>query len=967
MARSSAWTTTAQATTLYDAPELEVHALAAAPDGSLYGATSPDGQIYRIDPTGAAKPFFKPEEKYIWSLAVDAAGRVYAGTGEKGVIYRIAADGKGEVFYKTRSANVVALAFDAAGNLLAGTESPGRVFRIDREGKAFVLLESAFREIHALRVGGDGVIYAVAVAAKGGGTSDDRPAETAAAEPIKTAASASVSTEITGFAVIDVAGVRGPEGRRPPRRRPRGSRGAVYRIQPDGLWDIVWESADDTPYDVAFARGGGVLVATGPKGKIFKVDGDPPQVTLVGRAPAQQVTRFLSRSNGDTLLVTSNPGKLLRLSPGRAERGTYESDVRDSQTVSTWGAISWRGSTPPGSRIEIRTRSGNSETPDDTWSPWSDPYRNADGQAIQSPKARFLQWQAVLAGKEASPVLTSVTAAYLQRNLRPRVTGITVYPPGHVFQKPYSTGEAEIAGFDDVWPDTRPSPTALAAGSPSSAGGSPLGRRVFLKGLQAFSWKAEDDNDDKLQYDVLYRREGDTGWKALKRGLTDPLFVWDTVSVPRRHVRPEDRGQRCAVEPAGAGLSGEADSVAFDIDNTPPSIRVTGARRDGARTVIAFEAADAQSAIQRVDYSVEAGRWRPVAPADGICDSRLERFEIVVDGAASGVVLRVIDAMGNGDDGPRGGAGQDLDESGEGRHRASEHRDARPRRPLLVLELELRHLALHGQARIEPDHVHGNRHRGAGEAGRLEPRLRHEVEQRLDRLPLFLRRPLQRAVGLNQFDTGDAPVAIHDGVQQQCQVAFVEQRRRRERGAQRRARQNHRRIRHDRVLVVSRRRQNREQGNQVDDGDARHGGAGGAERRPHQVQILEEPAGPSTDGLGVLGLQAADDCRRQALQFLRPHLCRQCAGAETGADFLELAHLRCTRRAASEVRLDGNVRVDRQFAVLKRGQLAPNLPAGLRHHVLSASLSWLRSADRARVRRDFTVPTATSSENAISS
>ncbi len=308
----------------------------------------------------------------------------------------------------------------------------------------------------------------------------------------------------------------------------------------------MWESADDTPYDVAFVQGDGLLVATGPKGKIFRVTGDPPQVALVGRAPAQQVTRFLSRPSGETLLVTSNPGKLLRLAPGRAARGTYESDVRDTQTVSTWGAISWRGSTPPGSRIEVRTRSGNSQPPDETWSAWSDPYRNADGQPIQSPKARFLQWQAVLVGKEASPVLTSVTAAYLQRNLRPRVTAITVYPPGHVFQKPYSTGEAEIAGFDDGWPDTRPSPTALAAGSQAATSGGPLGRRIYLKGLQAFSWKAEDDNDDKLQYDVLYRREGETDWKTVKRALTDPLFVWDTASVPGRHIRREDCGQRRA-------------------------------------------------------------------------------------------------------------------------------------------------------------------------------------------------------------------------------------------------------------------------------------------------------------------------------------------------------------------------------------------------------------------------------------
>ena len=635
-------------TTVYDASELEIHALAASPDGGVYAAASPDGQIYRIDAAGTARPFFKPEEKYIWSLAVDSSGRVFAGTGEKGVIYRVTPDGKGEVFYRTRSANVVALTFDAAGNLLAGTESPGRVFRIDREGKAFVLLESAFREIHSLRVGVDGILYATAVAAKGGGASDERPPDTAAAEQVRTTSAASVSAEIAAFTVIDVSPSAAADTKSTAAKAgPRGSKGAVYRIHPDGLWDIVWESADDTPYDTAFAPGGGLLVATGHKGKIFRVDGDPPRVTLVGRAPAQQVTRFLSRSNGDTLLVTSNPGKLLKLSPGRAERGTYESDVRDTQTVSTWGAISWRGSTPPGARLEVRTRSGNSQTPDDTWSAWSEPYRSADGQPIQSPKARFLQWQAMLTGREASPVLTSVTAAYLQRNLRPRVTGITVYPAGHVFQKPYSTGEAEIAGFDDGWPDTRPSPAALASGSQASIGGSPLGRRIYQKGLQAFSWKGEDDNDDKLQYDVLYRREGETGWKAVKRALTEQLFVWDTTSVPDGTYVVRVVASDTPSNPQALTLAGEGDSVAFDVDNTSPAIRVTAVKRDGGRTLISFEAADLQSAILRVDYSIEAGRWRPASPIDGICDSRLERFEIVVDGDGAAVVIRAMDAMSN--------------------------------------------------------------------------------------------------------------------------------------------------------------------------------------------------------------------------------------------------------------------------------------------------------------------------------
>ena len=78
----------------------------------------------------------------------------------------------------------------------------------------------------------------------------------------------------------------------------------------------------------------------------------------------------------------------------------------------------------------------------------------------------------------------------------------------------------------------RPGCAGRGSVTSSPSQGPSLGRRTYQKGLQTFIWKAEDENDDELQYDVLYRREGDAAWKTLRRGLTDPLFVWDTTSVP---------------------------------------------------------------------------------------------------------------------------------------------------------------------------------------------------------------------------------------------------------------------------------------------------------------------------------------------------------------------------------------------------------------------------------------------------
>jgi sugar lactone lactonase YvrE len=627
----------------FDSDELEVHALALAPGGGLYAATSPNGKIYKLDNAGKATTFFDPADTYIWSLAVDRAGTVYAATGDKGNIYKITPDGRGAVFYQTKATHAMTLALDRDGRLLAGTGSPGRVFRIDASGKPFVLFDSSYSEIHQIRLDPAGNIYATALTGRaGGGGGDSTPAPAPApAGPLPVA---TVSTEITAVAVADISVTATPA---PANARASGpTAGAVFRITPDGSTDVLWETREDTPYDVAFEAGGNVLVATGGKGKLFRLSGDPARPTLVARADAQQITTLGTDRNGQVLFATSNPGKLFRLSAARADRGTFTSEVRDAQTVATWGVIKWQGLVPPGTRVEVSTRSGNTKTPDEAWSDWSAAYATPEGSAITSPRARYLQWRAVLTGggRTEAPLLTSLTAAFLPRNARPRVTSITVHTPGTVYQRPFPTGEPEIAGFDGDTPDRR-----AAAQLQGSAGGGPnLGRRAYEKGLLTFIWRAEDDNRDDLLYDLQYRREGETTWHALKQALTDAIFVWDTTSVPNGRYTVRVVASDAPSNSTSTALTGDLESTAFDIDNTPPVITVTAVRRDGGRTTIAFEVRDDNSAVQKVEYSLDGDRWQALYPKDGIADSRVEQYELTVpDAQGSGVVLRAADALNN--------------------------------------------------------------------------------------------------------------------------------------------------------------------------------------------------------------------------------------------------------------------------------------------------------------------------------
>jgi hypothetical protein len=637
-------------TTFFDTTELEVHALALAGDGTLYAATSPEGRIYKIDKTGKGTAFFDPEDKYIWSLALDQAGNVYAGTGEKGLVYKITPDGKSSVFYRTKATHVISLAFEKDGQLLAGTEGPGRLFRIDKTGKAFLLLDTTFQEVHAIRLDAQGNIYLTALSGRPSpgsapspaGPVSDNSASTGSREPIPT-----VTTEVTAIAVVDTTGGGAASNEAPSREERRGGRGAIYRIKPDGLWDIVWESGDDSPYDLVFDAQGTLIVGTGRGGKVFSLAGDPVTATLLMQAPAQQVTGFARDSRGGVYYATSNPGKVYKLSPQRAAEGTYTSTVRDAQTVSDWGTLSWRATVPPNTKVDVFTRSGNTATPDDTWSAWAGPYTKPEGEDITSPNARYIQWKAVLSGKQATPVLTSVSAAYLQRNTRPKVTSVTVHPAGTVFQKPYPTGDPDIAGFDDQAPDRRIL-SASPAGS-GSTGGSALGRRVYQRGLQTFVWRADDDNDDELRYNILYRREGDTGWKTLKTDLSETIFVWDTTSVPNGTYVIKIVASDAPSNTASAALEGELESSAFDIDNSPPTITVSGSRASGNRTTISFQVRDDFSSVQKVEYSLDAQRWQVVYPRDGIFDSREEQFDLTLDTAVinRGLIIRAYDAKNN--------------------------------------------------------------------------------------------------------------------------------------------------------------------------------------------------------------------------------------------------------------------------------------------------------------------------------
>jgi hypothetical protein len=601
--------------TVFTAEEKNIFAVATS-GTRVYFATGPDGRVYVIDGTAAPRVFFDPAEKYVWALAVDASGRLWVGAGNPAVIYRVDANGTSQIVYRPSAAHVVSLARDPQGRMLAGTESPGRLYRFDANDRPFVLLDSGVTELRAISVSPGGTVFAAAVArGDDAGASGGEAASVAivtAAPPAPGAATPAASTS---------------------------RRSIVYRIEPSGTWESFWETGD-VIYDVSAVAESGVVAASGPDGRLYRIDRNR-QVQLLGGVDAKQITRLAGEPRADGVppaLATANPGRVIASTAAVQTPASYTSPVRDTKTVSTWGLVRWEAT----GTVTIATRSGNTEVPDDSWSEWSAAYTRREGESVSSPPARFLQWKAVLTQGTPAPRLTSVTVAYLPRNARPSVTSVTTYPPGVVFQKPFSSEDGAIAGLDDATADARRAPGDPGPNPP------PPGRRMFQKGLQTLAWKAEDADGDHLSYALQYRREGESVWHDLRSGLSDAIFVWDTTSVADGRYVIKVLATDGPSNAADRALVGERDSDPIEIDNTPPVITAEIIRQ-GAAVRLGVRVHDARSAIQKVEYSLGGGAWQLVSPVDGLADSPDERYEIPLanEGDAARIMIRATDALQN--------------------------------------------------------------------------------------------------------------------------------------------------------------------------------------------------------------------------------------------------------------------------------------------------------------------------------
>lgn len=95
--------------------------------------------------------------------------------------------------------------------------------------------------------------------------------------------------------------------------------------------------------------------------------------------------------------------------------GTYLSPVVDAGAIVYWRSLVADVNILSGTSITLQTRTGNTDTPDSTWSDWN----NLSNTIINSSDARYLQYRAVFATESPllTPVLNDVVIEYIDGNV----------------------------------------------------------------------------------------------------------------------------------------------------------------------------------------------------------------------------------------------------------------------------------------------------------------------------------------------------------------------------------------------------------------------------------------------------------------------------------------------------------------------------------------------------------------------
>lgn len=538
----------------------------------IFVAALPGGKILEYT-QGKLKDWVTlPDEAQIYQLAFDATSQaLFAATGPQGKLYRITADGKAQVYFDAPEEHLASVAIAKRG-VLVGTGDKAKLYEVTAPGRSRVVYDFKVTEVRAIVVDANGDILAIANEIKSGRSLPNANQESAK----KTSSS---------------------------------GKGALYRFENGETPEVLLESKDEHLASLALDAQGRPVVGTGEKGRVYTVS-DLHHSTLLADVDERQVSAVTFGKAG-TLVIASDPLVVHPVQGVGGANAVWTSAVFDAGFRARFGRLSWEGS----GQIEFETRSGNTQEPGDSWSPWSAAMK-APGK-ISSEPARFLQIRARFRS-DAAAELREVNVAFVTDNLKALITEIEVE---NTSTESFSEPNAKLS----------------ASGGPLS--GKPSDD-VELR------WKVDNPDKDELRYRLWYSPVKTGQWFPLlepNQVWTKTNYTWDTSQLPEGKYRVRVEASDELANPPQRVKRHQLESHLIVVDNTAPVIQ--GLVVNGRRAT--FKVVDGIGPIARVEVALAGSpQWFPFDPIDGVFDDPEEAFDLDLSSiSASGAALLTVRAF----------------------------------------------------------------------------------------------------------------------------------------------------------------------------------------------------------------------------------------------------------------------------------------------------------------------------------
>lgn len=577
----------------------------------LYVATGPNAIIHRVRPGREPEEIATLEQTFVWSMTLDDRGDLFVTTGNPGTVSKVElSGGKVETLFEPEQEHLRSIFFSKELGLFVGGGERGVLYRAADKKKFRALFDSGHPEITAV-------------------IARDRFAYVSGVTGVQALVKAQGAGETKGAEV----------------------RSQMVRVGMDGAAETLAGSNDEAIFAMEFDGRGRVLVATGatgredPRGRIYAIDPTEREISLLYQSPSRRITQLVAMGSDGVAAVAAAGGRLVRMSDRMAKQGEFLTSPFDTGINSKFGAVRAYGSWPESTSVTMAIRSGQTSSPDATWSEWSEEINAPGGQATSIPNGRYLQARLTLNGNgKVAPTVHRIRVAYLRQNLPP-------------FVREVATLEKGVALLSVPRPPQSPTTVNLEAGN--AAGGdaekqkkapSPRARKVQQRGALTVRWVADDPNGDALEYDLRYRSLGNRDWTELESELEEPFYTLNSAQLPDGHYQFQVRATDAPSNPDGVSMADTRESRAVLIDNTSPKVERAEVRVDGRQATLRVAVADNVGPIMTADYAVDGRDFRPMPPDDGVLDGSGETFTLRLQNVAAGqhsVTVRVRDEANN--------------------------------------------------------------------------------------------------------------------------------------------------------------------------------------------------------------------------------------------------------------------------------------------------------------------------------